>query len=99
MSDLFLPKGPRLPIEVCKIILNHIDDNFPLDGSKRQALFQCYMVCRSWVPCSRTNLYKRVVFYTTQPESTAVHRLGIFLESLHSFPYLRGLTVSIVFSL
>ena len=61
-----LRRRPRLPIEVCENILDHIvPERGPVevttDTTAWETLVSCMKVCKDWYPCARKNLWRHVV--------------------------------------
>ncbi|KAJ3480092.1 hypothetical protein NLI96_g8598 [Meripilus lineatus] len=44
------PQGPQLPTEICEEIISYVN--------RQETLWACALVCRSWVPRSRVQLYR-----------------------------------------
>ncbi|TCD61042.1 hypothetical protein EIP91_009130 [Steccherinum ochraceum] len=56
-----LPGGPRLPPEVCEMVIEALGRSGDWDR-RRQTLLACMLVCRDWVPKSRFYLTDIVIF-------------------------------------
>lgn len=71
-STLLRPHTPRLPTEVCERIINFV--------VRKTSLHSCALVCRSWLPRSRTQLYQHVDVRNEQ--------LLEFVDAIASYPHL-----------
>lgn len=92
------PHGPSLPIEVCERIIDETTDLFDWDewviNVKQFATFA--LVCRSWLPRSRTHLFKRVVLHNGLRTERFLRTLsdtpafGSMVQVLKIFPREKG---------
>ncbi|KAJ3476354.1 hypothetical protein NLI96_g11211 [Meripilus lineatus] len=74
------PQGPQLPTEICEEIISYVDD--------QEMLRACSLVCRSWVPRSRVQLYRSA--------TVTGERIHKFLDMIVMYPHL-GVNVKQLF--
>ncbi|KAJ3480962.1 hypothetical protein NLI96_g7987 [Meripilus lineatus] len=69
------PQGPQLPTEICEEIISSLDTCFD-----QSTLWACALVCRSWLPRSRVQLY--------QSARVGGERIHKFLDMVMMYPHL-----------
>lgn len=81
--------SPSLPLEVCERVIDHI---YEASWGYRYSLFACALVCRSWAPRSRFNLFHSVALDLEQSASR-------FIATVSTSPklgeYVRELQISL----
>ncbi|KAI0789344.1 hypothetical protein C8Q75DRAFT_155629 [Abortiporus biennis] len=93
-NSLVPPTSPRLPLELCDYILDHLGSDKQYSFKDRQALIKCCLTCRAWLSRSRRHLYLKI---QVDFSDLNYSKMKSFFSALENTPYLRGLTMEISF--
>jgi hypothetical protein len=85
-ASLCKAKVPRLPPELCDMIVDHLHDN-------KAALANCTLVCRSWLRAARYHLFDSIYIHLERDLDALEH----FLAYLRSRPSVRTYVKDICF--